>query len=641
MIDPQQPGMVSVLTPILALIAAASPAEVRSLRAFTEQEVELPDGPRKGDHWDGNWPRWQGRMLEMMMDPWWSEVWTTGPRQTGKTLLGFEAPLLHALFEMREDVICLVPEMKKASMIWLKKIEPVIRRSRYADQLPKTGAGSRGGSDFDIIVFANGASMHFMGAGGADPPSSATARVVVITGDQGNPINAVKGCTASFGDRARVYGESIITTADCITWRQITEVGTDTRVMLRCPHCGHHQYPERERLVGWKDAPDAIAAAEAARYACLRCDVLWTAADRDQAIDRAQLVHRGQTIDDDGTIHGEAPRTRVLGTRWNAMCHPMRTMADIGAQEWEARKLGTETEEMAMCQYVWATPYVAATRTISITNEGLHAVSQRGRFDKRTVPSWVQEIYAAEDVQGDRHYWLAMGVGPDDRWCIVDWGFEMLITKDDPRRKDNPDPAPTPKDRRRAQDAIDSTFAIGWQMEGQDDDRMSPSAKGKDVAYLTTELLPWLKGRPGWYAMRGVGKDDLKATGDKVDVPEHLQTWVEITKPNGWSTQLIRVNAHNVRTEIHAGLMRDSGAPASGELPRGLKANDFLLLHLSGEVWETPQGKKAYWREVRARHDLLDCAIYALALSRVYRELLQRRPVAVSASQWFGQGRKR
>jgi hypothetical protein len=652
MIDPNQPRhQVATLTPIVRFIAAASPAEVRSLRAYTEQEVELPDGPRKGDHFDGNWPRWQGDMLEMEMDPLWREVWTTGSRQSGKTLLGFEAQLLYALFELREDVICLVPEMKKAAMIWVKKIHPVIARSRYADLLPKVGAGSRGGSQMDIVVFGNGVTMHFMGAGGADPPSSATARIVVITeanemrtsptGDQGNPIDAVKGCTASFGERARIYGESIITTKDCITWKQITEVGTDTRVMLQCPHCQAFQFPVRDRLVGWREAADAIEASDRARYSCETCDVNWTEEDRGKAIDAARLVHRGQSIDRDGVIHGEAPRTRVLGRRWNAMCHPTRTMAEIAAMEWEHRKRGADADEMAMCQYVWAIPYAATMRLEEITNATLSEISnKRGRHDKRQVPAWVHELYAGEDVQGDRHYWVVIGVGPDDRWCWVDWGYEMLVPADEDGKR--PDRAPTPRDRRRAQDAIDSQMAIGWRVEGGDE-RMSPIAKGKDVAYLTSELLPWLKGRPGWFAMRGVGKDDFKIHGDKVDVPAQLQTWVEITKPDGWSQQLIRANAHNIRTEVHAAVRRDYGAPASAELPRGLKANDFLCTHLSGEVWTIPKEKhkKPHWKEVRVRHDLLDATIYALALSRCYHEVLAQHVVEVDASDWFGQGKKR
>ncbi len=61
-------------------------------------------------------------------------------------------------------------------------------------------------------------------------------------------------------------------------------------------------------------------------------------------------------------------------------------------------------------------------------------------------------------------------------------------------------------------------------------------------------------------------------------------------------------------------------------VPRGLKANDALLLHLSGEVWdEGKEGKAGYWREVRKRHDWLDCLIYALALALLHRHAPDRR----------------
>lgn len=636
--------LVPLMSPMLAFLEAASPAEVRALRSFVEAEIRLPDGPRKGDLFDGTYPRWQGMLLEMLADPFWREVWMTGPRQTGKTLLGFEAPLLHALFELREDVICLVPEMKKAEMIWRKKIEPVLRRSKYADLMPKHGAGSRGGGAFDLMLFENGCSMHFMGAGGADPPSSATARVVVITeanemrisptGDQGNPIDAVRGCTASFADTARIHGESIITTPDCITWKQITEIGTDTRVMLRCPHCFRYHYPERERLVGWKDAPDALAAGAAARYVC-ECGVRWDETDRARAIEDARLVHRGQEVDADGNVTGPMPRTRVLGVRWNAMCHPLRRMADIAEAEWNARKLNLESKEMELCQYFWAVPYVPKLAIEEISLEGLAAVSQRGKLGKATVPDWVEFLTLTVDVQNDRHYWLVMGHGPEDRWCIVDWGFVELVPKHERQ--------PTPEDRRRAQETIEAMAAQGWQVEGGGQ-RMSPVAKGEDVGYLTSELVGWIRGHADWFAMRGVGRDDIKGTGTKDELPEHLTTWLEVSRPAGWTIDLLRVNAHNVRTEVHAGLLREPGSAASGEIPRGLKGNDYLLMHLSGEVWDTSpakKGKKPYWREVRIRHDLLDCAVYGLALGRYHRELLASKPVVVSLSGWGGKKGRR
>ncbi len=78
-------------------------------------------------------------------------------------------------------------------------------------------------------------------------------------------------------------------------------------------------------------------------------------------------------------------------------------------------------------------------------------------------------------------------------------------------------------------------------------------------------------------------------------------------------------------------------------MPRGLKANDYLLMHLSGEVWDTSptkKGKAAYWRESRIRHDLLDCAVYGLALGRLWRVILRNVPVVQSAKTWFQKGKR-
>src|SRR4051812_10751675 len=113
-----------LLSPLLTFLVCASPAQIRPLRTFVESEVKLPDGPRKGDTFDASWPAWVGDLMLLMTGEQWAEIWMTGPRQTGKTLMGFSAPLLYHLFEVGEDIICLVPEMRKAEMIWKKKILP-------------------------------------------------------------------------------------------------------------------------------------------------------------------------------------------------------------------------------------------------------------------------------------------------------------------------------------------------------------------------------------------------------------------------------------------------------------------------------------------------------------------------------------
>lgn len=647
---------VGLLSPIARFFEAASPSEIRSMRGFVESEIELPDGPRKGDHFDGGYPRWQGELLEMMADERWLEIWLTGPRQTGKTLLGFECPLLYHLFELQEDVVCLVPEMAKARMIWQKKIEPVIRRSAYAHLLPKTGKGSRGGGDLDLIIFENGVSMHFMSGGGADPPSSATARVGVITeanemrisetGDQGSPINAFKFCMASFGDSARIFGESIITTDACITWKQITEVGTDTRPHLRCPHCGFYQYPERERLVGWQEAADALEAAKGARYACVGCAVLWDEKDRAKAIDAARLVHQGQEIDTDGEITGEPPKTRVLGVRWNAMCHPLRTMGGIAEQEWNARRLGTDAEEMALCQYTWAVPYVPK-RQVSLRPLTIAKLSRQAYFSIGQPPPQVQYLTAAVDVQEFWMYWGVFGFAFDPRHkasaladqYVLAASVENLQHPDgrhfEPAKKET-EPAEPPHywaalDRIAVQ--IATLFPSG---------QSAPIVRMMvDLGYRMDVLRPWLVQHPEWTGVIGRGDrqvmKELGATaGNRVTfLPGIADVRLQRDAFGDWNLWMLDVD--QVKAQIHSGILKPAENPGRFLVPRGIEirsrelgiAQDgplgWLAKHLCAEQSRRDEESgQIVWEKVdgAGRHDFLDVSAYGRAAGLAHAEWL-------------------
>jgi len=114
-----------------------------------------------------------------------------------------------------------------------------------------------------------------------------------------------------------------------------------------------------------------------------------------------------------------------------------------------------------------------------------------------------------------------------------------------------------------------------------------------------------------------VGKDLLKSLGKVVELPPEARAFVEVRQPDGWPVLLHNVIGDTVRRWVHAALLRDPYTPASGMLPRGLKANDMLCLHLSGEVDSEDKEGRTFVREVRARHDLLDALLYAIALSRL------------------------
>ncbi len=223
---------------------------------------------------------------------------------------------------------------------WALDILPVIERSRYRDQLPTQGRGSRGGT-FRSIRFKNGATLRFMSGGGGDKSRAAfTARVLVVTETDGlavasatsketDKLKQLEARTRAYASRKRVYMECTVTSTDGRTWTEYS-AGTKSRIYLACPHCRSWVSPERQHLVGWQDATTAVDAREQSAVYCPECGERWSDDERVAANAEPRLVHRGQDIDGDGKVVGEAPATNTFGLRWTATTNLFVSPGDIG-----------------------------------------------------------------------------------------------------------------------------------------------------------------------------------------------------------------------------------------------------------------------------------------------------------------------
>jgi hypothetical protein len=128
----------------------------------------------------------------------------------------------------------------------------------------RQGGGSRGGR-VESIQFLNGATLKFMSGGGSDNSRAGfTSRVVVVTETDGmdesggtsreaDKITQLEARTRAYGHRKHIYLECTASTEEGRTWREYQQ-GTASRIVLCCPHCGDWVSPEREHLVGWKEA---------------------------------------------------------------------------------------------------------------------------------------------------------------------------------------------------------------------------------------------------------------------------------------------------------------------------------------------------------------------------------------------------
>lgn len=591
--------------------------------------LSIPDGPLRGSRYLPESDPVHD-CLSREISAGWQRIIAVGAVQTGKSLSTVLVPLLRSLTILRQPCVYSQPTLTKLHEGWAGKLAPSMRDSGCGGWLPDKGQGSKGSQTPKFITLrdpktnARAGTLYLIPGGGANESGQAavTAQLVAVDEVDSFPnrhrVELVLKRADSYGAKAlriltstvKADGEEGTPEGSIIL--SFYRESTGSRLWFRCPHCAKFQTIEWER-VSYDDS-DEPAAIASATYSCLHCAVSWTEDDRQRALRDWRCVHRGQSVDQEaGAVIGAAPLTVAFGLLWTALDSSLRQMGQVAAEHWRASRSAKSGDFGPMRSFTrdqLCRPYQEPAGIGEITNEGLAAVSSRSDYDKRIVPHWVTTMSGAVDVQGDRHYWLVQGHGPDDRACLIDWGYEMLVPKGQDR-------TPTPADRRRVLHEVDAKFNEGWQIEGGES-RMSPlpGMRGIDVGYVTDEIVAWLRGVKGWRAVKGAGKDLIKNLGKILDLPAEARAFVEVRQPDGWPVPLIHILNDNVLRWCHAALLRDPYSPGSLMLPRGLKSGDMLCLHLSGEVETIDESGKAWVKEVRVRHDLGDCLKYATALSR-------------------------
>ena len=73
--------------PIVEWIRSMKPPRVRSYREFAEQEIILPDGPRKGMRFSCDFAPWTGLLLDEFSRGDYRRYMCSGSVQSGKTLV--------------------------------------------------------------------------------------------------------------------------------------------------------------------------------------------------------------------------------------------------------------------------------------------------------------------------------------------------------------------------------------------------------------------------------------------------------------------------------------------------------------------------------------------------------------------------
>lgn len=620
---------------------AAISRPVRSIREFAESAIVIPDGPFAGERFTVERQPWTRLLFEQIDDQGWAEIVGTAPAQGGKTLVLFVIPLLFAAAELRANTVVALPDEEMWGDKWGIDILPVLRASpELRGLVPTSGPGSRDGKPKEAVVLANGVTLKPMTpSGGEHTRSGFTAPIVSMTElyrFTGNPFGEIKarqGAYSRFDDcgqlnsQRRLFAEGTLTSRRELPWAlrnaddaQAPPISTESEIYAPCPGCRQYVLWEREHLVGWQDAASELEAARCARWQCPECGRQFGEAARRRSAARCVLVHRGQSVDRRGRVRGKPPEVSRLFFRVKGFDNLLVTTAELAAEEWEAAQLlpGSREQvdrEQYLCTKKWAIPYEPPLLDFAPLRASWLRDNRMGGVALGELPEQTRWYATGIDLGKFTCWYVSIAQAAAGALYIVDFGgVDTSLTHGDAQ----------PSDEKAAIGAtlnrIFDELALGLPC-GQG--RRAPDMVFCDSNWQTEVAFQVCRAR-GAMPVNGVGRSQFKSRR-VYSAPARRNKTIRLIG-DGWHLAHVRdrgwwqvtLDADTSKLDVQSGLRVQSGQAGSIQLPRSIDKRTMTKLcgHLAAEVrrqTRSPTGKLTEeWIQTGGRHDLLDCAGYAL-----------------------------
>lgn len=628
----------------VSLIEHARPRPLRSLREFAESEVWIQHGASVSPYRCATQPV-SGLFFDLLDTGQYNEVYGTGPSQSAKTTTLYLIPALHTACERRENAVHGVPldEMVDDKF---NDLYGMMRRSpNLRGLLPRTHREGRGGKIKDKQTLENGIELKPMTRAAGDVAKAGyPARWVFVTeaadwshaqssSPEADPLRQLKARQKSFPrvDR-RLIVEGTVTIPEELPWRaqgpEDAPLTTGTQLLCPCPHGPHWISPEREHLVGWKEAANEEEAAERTRYVCPVCGKEIDDHQRRESVRQVRAVHRGQTVNEHGEVVGEPPRTRTLWYRWTAWHNLLLPQGDIGAAEYKAAQLddGTldkENAERELCQFDHAVPF----KSTLAENDPLNSRKLRKRlgvWPRNVVPPDTTKLTLAVDVGDYTCWWLLLASRACNVRHVVGHGAFAVKhnKKDDANAR-----------LKAALNQFDEEYVQpGFVVEGADKRRVLDGF-WVDGQYRTEIVAGFMRGNEGhkkdspYRLTHGAGASSRKGfraarqythprrrTRTMLDYGEQWYEEINYARKIRETT----FNADHWKLRAHDMLRRPIGSPGSIVFYQAADPKELIQLtnHLANEQlvakFEEGKGKVDKWNRTGDQH-LLDALAMALA----------------------------
>ena len=406
--------------------------------------------------------------------------------------------------------------------------------------------------------------------------------------EEGNPLEIVEARTRTFGSRKKHAWTSTPGRAGTSAiWRK-WEDSSQNHLRLPCPHCGHRQTLEWDRM-RW-DEKDPGLPSKLTQPPVLICEECGEGISED-----AKAWWYDPAVWSDDWWEPTFPeRTHHQGYHCSALYAP------LGWFSWDDAvvKHVKAQDNPALMQ-----PFVNTVQALPYNNDG-EAPDWEALYNRRegyeigTVPDGVVFLTCGVDVQGDRLELEVVGWGPG----MESWSADYQVLAGDTAH---------PAVWQELSKFVRSEFGRG---DGQ---RLPIRMTAIDSGYRTEEVKRWVRTQAGnrVIAIKGIeNQTSVIGTPSRVEVLRN-------GKPLRGGVKIWPVGVSTAKSELYGWLRRRPPEDPAEGLPHGWchfpQYGQEWFQQLCAERLENTIDRRGYprfeWVKTRPRNEALDCRVYARA----------------------------
>lgn len=406
--------------------------------------------------------------------------------------------------------------------------------------------------------------------------------------EEGNPLEIVEARTRTFGSRKKHGWTSTPGRAGTSAiWRKWND-SSQNHLKLPCPHCGHRQMLDWERM-RW-DEKDPGLPVKLTVPPVLMCEECGVGISED-----AKAWWYDPEVWSDDWWEAEFPeRLQHQGYHCNALYAP------LGWFSWEDAvvKFVKAEDNPALMQ-----PFVNTVLALPYNNDG-EAPDWEALYNRRelyeigTVPDQVVFITCGVDVQKDRLELEVVGWGQG----LESWSLDYQVLAGDTAE---------PAVWRELSKFVRSEFGRG---DGQ---RLPIRMTAIDTGFRTEEVKRWVRGQAG---NRVIAVKGVESQVSVIGTPSRVEV-LRNGKALRGGVKIWPVGVSTAKSELYGWLRRRPPEDEAEGLPHGWchfpQYGQEYFQQLTAERLENTIDRRGYpkfeWVKTRPRNEALDCRVYARA----------------------------